>query len=131
MLIEENSGLEEKKMWMEIKQCFAFCQAYVDDDACADKVNYLVQYLKDNAEEIPLCVTIDLVEDLVDGGSFDTVFGNEMMSQFLPKLAETTVKAATKAKVARVKVKKMTPPPSGLPIPIHHAPRTTWSLPHM
>lgn len=104
--------LGEKQMWTEAKQCHAICQACVDDDAHEDEVNFLVKYLKDNADVIPLCVATELAEKMVDGGSFSAVFGDEMMSQFLPKLAETTVKAAKKAKVAKVK------PPSVLPMPI-------------
>ena len=58
-------------------------------------------------------------------GSFDTVFGDEMMSQFLPKLAETTVKAAKKAKVAKVK------PSSVLPMLIPPCTKDHTVMPHM
>jgi len=109
--MDENSGLKEKEQWTEMTQCGAICQECVDDDQHSDKDNFLVEHFKDNSDEMHLCAAVELAESLA-GGSFDTVFGAEMTSQFLPKLAKTTVKAAKKAKVAKVK------PPSVLPMPI-------------
>lgn len=79
--LEEYPDLEEKQEWALMDEVYKVCQACVDDPDHPDDENFLLQFFRDHAKDIPVFIASHLAV-MVMGRSFGIVFGTQSYSSF-------------------------------------------------
>ena len=79
--LEEYPDLEEKQEWASMAEVYEVCQACVDDPDHPDDENFLLQFFRDHAKDIPVFIANNLAV-MVMGQSFALVFGPKMRHSF-------------------------------------------------